>query len=85
MRALRTLGGVGLVALVLVVTAVDLHDDHTPKPPLVPSHATNNLRAELLRCQLLGKAALDDASCSAVWAENRRRFFSTASKETRVP
>jgi hypothetical protein len=33
------------------------------------------LRAELLRCQHLGQAALNDTACAAVWAENRRRFF----------
>jgi conjugative transfer region protein TrbK len=39
------------------------------------------LRVELLRCNGIGQAALDDAGCRAAWAENRRRFFGTPNRQ----
>ncbi|HEV2605605.1 MAG TPA: putative entry exclusion protein TrbK-alt [Microvirga sp.] len=47
--------------------------DHRPVDPL---------RSELLRCNGLGQAALDDAACRSAWAENRRRFFSPGERRT---
>lgn len=76
MPSLQTVGQIGIAVLMVLALAVDLRDDHSIKPvPVPPPHAADTLRTELLRCQLLGKAALDDATCTAVWAENRRRFF----------
>jgi conjugative transfer region protein TrbK len=42
---------------------------------------TDPLRAELFRCNGIGQAALDDAGCRAVWAENRRRFFGAPNRQ----
>lgn len=75
----RLIAEIGLVVAIVAITAVDLRDDHAGKPHVAsPAGATNTLRAELLRCQRLGKAALDDEACTAVWAENRKRFFGAA-------
>jgi conjugative transfer region protein TrbK len=58
------------------VLAIDLHEEGAIKRPVAqPTHFATDLQAELQHCQLLGKAALDDAACTKVWAENRRRFF----------
>jgi conjugative transfer region protein TrbK len=74
--SLQTIGLISVAILTVLTLAVDFHDDHATKPPPAPlPHAADTLRAELLRCQLLGKAALDDATCTAAWAGNRRRFF----------
>lgn len=75
MPSLRTIAEIGAAVVAFLALAVDLRDDHAAKPPPAPPHAADTLRAELLRCQGLGKAALDDAKCTSVWAENRRRFF----------
>ncbi len=42
------------------------------KLSVVPS---NELLAELARCQALGNHARDDHACIEAWMENRRRFF----------
>jgi len=39
--------------------------------------------AELVRCNAIGSAALDDAACRAAWAENRRRFLGGDASVTR--
>lgn len=44
--------------------------------------ATDPLRSELVRCNGLGQAALDDAGCRAAWAENRRRFFGAPNRQS---
>jgi conjugative transfer region protein TrbK len=76
MPSLRTIAGIGVAVAAFLALAVDFRDDRNTKPPSAPpSHAGDTLRVELLRCQFLGKAALDDAKCTAAWAENRRRFF----------
>jgi conjugative transfer region protein TrbK len=76
MPSLRTIAEIGLAVVAFLALAVDIRDDHgTNLPAVPPPHAADTLRAELLRCQLLGKAALDDTNCTVVWAENRKRFF----------
>jgi conjugative transfer region protein TrbK len=72
----QTLAKVGLAILTVLVLAIDFHEEGAIKRPVAqPTHFTTDLQAELQRCQLLGKATLDDAACAKVWAENRRRFF----------
>lgn len=39
------------------------------------------LRAELLRCNGIGQAALEDAGCRAAWDQNRRRFFGAPNRQ----
>ncbi|MFC5422875.1 putative entry exclusion protein TrbK-alt [Bosea eneae] len=65
-------------------------EDAAPRARPALSQPVDPLRAELLRCNGLGQAALDDPACRSAWAENRRRFFSPgerrpadASQETR--
>ena len=37
--------------------------------------ATDPLKTEFERCQLLGEAGAHDPDCLSAWAENRRRFL----------
>jgi hypothetical protein len=93
--SIQTLTTIGVAALTVLVMALDFreHDIATPSP--APSqHAVTTLQTELQRCQLLGRAASDDAACTKAWAENRRRFFGSelgaaakapSKNETRAP
>lgn len=95
MASFRTIAETAVAILAILAMAADLHEDHPDKLPAAPArHAGSSLEAELHRCQLLGKAALDDTTCAAAWAENRRRFFgsqrkagpgTSATKEVRAP
>ncbi len=65
-----------LVAVAIVATAVHFRHGGTPRAALsAPSRTSDPLALRLARCQAIGMAAKDDASCEAAWAENRRRFF----------
>jgi conjugative transfer region protein TrbK len=39
------------------------------------SVASDPLKSEFERCQLLGEAGAQDPACLSAWAENRRRFL----------
>jgi len=66
--------GAGLTA---AITALHIDEDR----PDADAPRTERLggdparKGELGRCRDLGTAALEDAACRKVWAENRRRFF----------
>jgi len=95
MASFRTIAETAVAVLAIFAMAADLREDHPAKPSPAPvHHAVGSLDAELRRCQRLGKAALDDTACAAIWAENRRRFFGSqlnaspgafAKKEARAP
>ncbi len=75
--AIGRAAGVVLVAAMVVLAAVHFHREGA-SPSRATSPATSHidpLAAELARCQALGMAAENDTACEAVWAENRRRFF----------
>ena len=78
---------VGFVAVAVAIVATALHFITTTGAidagPALPS-ADNPLARELARCQAIGMAAKDDAACEAAWAENRRRFFTTAPAHSRA-
>ena len=69
---------VGLVVLILVAASLRLR--HVPRdvgvPDLGPPGSHDRLATALARCQALGMKADGDLACKAVWAENRKRFFS---------
>jgi len=79
--------GFGLVAAAIIATAVHFNSEKAEPASAAPRSATtvDPLAADLARCQALGIAALDDASCKAIWAENRRRFFTYQSGGTKTP
>lgn len=75
-RAFLVFGlGVAAVALLLWLSA-QVADDAEPSAQPASSGKADPLLADLIRCNDLGAAALDDAACNEAWAENRRRFLS---------
>ena len=85
-RTLRFLAvaavGVGLMILAAWLMGMDDRDEGVVERSSVAAPApVDPLRAELLRCNGIGQAALEDAGCRAAWAENRRRFFGTPSRQ----
>ena len=68
---------VGIAGLGLCAAAVVLGRD-VPKevhPVAEPVLATTPLQMDLRRCKALEEAALAEADCRRVWAEQRRRFL----------
>lgn len=82
--AIRRAAGFVTVAAAIVATAV--HSDRQKREPertaVRPVASVDPLAAELARYEALGMAAQNDASCEAVWAENRRRFFTYESGDS---
>ncbi len=68
---------VGIAGLGLCAAAVVLGRDVPEEvhPVAEPVLATTPLMVELRRCKALEEAALADADCRLVWAEQRRRFL----------
>lgn len=71
---------VAVGVVVLIIVAASLHLRHVPHdvgvPDLGPPGSRDRLAAGLAHCQALGMKADGDPACAAIWAENRRRFFS---------
>jgi conjugative transfer region protein TrbK len=67
--------GLGTVAIVASAMTFDLQKVEPARIAVRPAASVNPLAPELARCQALRLAAQTDASCNAIWAENRRRFF----------
>ncbi len=76
-QAIARATGYALVAAAIAATAFHFRQDGagTSTPLRMPSIESDPLAPELARCQAIGMAAKDDATCEAAWAENRRRFF----------
>ncbi len=74
---------VGTVVSGIAAVVVGLDgEDTAPRARPAISRPADPLRAELLRCNSLGQAALDDPACRSAWAENRRRFFSPGERRS---
>jgi conjugative transfer region protein TrbK len=85
-RTLRFLAvatvGVGLMILAAWLVGIDDGQEGVVERSSVIAPApVDPLRAELIRCNGIGQAALEDAGCRAAWAENRRRFFGTPNRQ----
>ena len=66
------------------LTGVEWADRREQRRPAITRQA-DPLQTELLRCNGMGQAALDDSACRAAWAENRRRFFSPGADRSPAP
>jgi conjugative transfer region protein TrbK len=77
--ALARILAIIVIAIALTAAAIDMARRGRPAPPRplapVTIEAPDPHRAALARCQEMGEAAIRDAECLAVWAENRRRFL----------
>ena len=63
------------------LAGVDVRDETGARRVPVATSPADPLRAELLRCNGLGQAALNDPGCRSAWAENRLRFFGAANRQ----
>ncbi len=86
-QAIARAAGYVVVAAVIAATALHFRHDGAGAPALlpVPSTGSDPLALELARCQSIGMAAKDDATCEAAWAENRRRFFTYRPADSAAP
>lgn len=75
--------GTVLSGIAAVVVGLD-GEDAAPRARPTLDRPVDPLRAELLRCNGIGQAALDDSACRSAWAENRRRFFSPGERRSDV-
>lgn len=64
------------------LAGVEVRDELREGDTSVAVRPVDPLQAELYRCNGLGQAALDDTGCRSAWAENRRRFFGQANRQT---
>ena len=84
-RVVVVLAASTLVAGVVAwLTGVEWDDRREQRRPAITRQA-DPLQTELLRCNGMGQAALDDPACRAAWAENRRRFFSPGERRSPTP
>ena len=82
MKMLARLGALVFVAVAILATAVEFgRKEVEPSPlPSASSGEPDPLRAELVRCQMLGEAGIRDTACLRAWAENRRRFMAPGAR-----
>ncbi len=82
MKMLARLSALVFVAVAILATAVEFGRKEVEPSPL-PSASIGEpdpLRAELVRCQMLGEAGIRDTACLRAWAENRRRFMAPGAR-----
>lgn len=81
--ALPRIAAALFLMLAIIVALIELGRDGEEAGPARPSEtvAEPPLQGELQRCQALGEAAVRDAACLDIWAENRRRFLSTGTAQ----
>ncbi|MET3791080.1 putative entry exclusion protein TrbK-alt [Aquamicrobium terrae] len=77
-RVLARIAAIIFIAVAITATIIEMTREETAGPvPTVPvlQPASDPLRLEQRRCQELGEAAANDATCLRVWAETRHRFL----------
>jgi conjugative transfer region protein TrbK len=77
-KVLARIAAIIFVAVAITAAIIEMTREEKAGPaPAVPAlqPATDPLRLEQRRCQELGEAAANDASCLRVWAETRDRFL----------
>jgi len=88
-RAIARAAGYAAVAAAIAATVLHVrHNDMGAFAPLLTSSSVSDpLAPELAHCLAIGMAVQSDVTCEAVWAENRRRFFTDHSADgvTRAP
>ncbi|WP_281927967.1 putative entry exclusion protein TrbK-alt [Roseibium album] len=77
-KMLARLSAIVFVAIAITASLIEMSRKDEPAPilsaPVAPS-ASDPLRAELRRCQQMGRAATDDEDCLATWQKTRDRFL----------
>ena len=75
-----------LIGAILAVLTATYQPEPAPLQVHLPSpQNSDDLSAELRRCNALGPSDAEDPYCLAVWNENRRRFFGRPARPLRSP
>ncbi len=77
-RMLARLAAIVFVASAITASLIEMSRKVEPAPVLsapVAQLSDDPMRADLRRCQQMGRAALDDEDCLATWQKTRDRFL----------
>ncbi len=77
-RMLARLAAIVFVAIAITASLIEMSRKDEPVPTLtapVAQFSDDPMRADLRRCQQMGRAALDDEDCLATWQRTRDRFL----------
>lgn len=78
-KTFARIGAAAFVGVVITMTALQMRDAPTGPTETeiitLDEEGVDPLPAELRRCQAIGAAGANDATCLRAWAENRSRFF----------
>lgn len=77
-KMLARLAAIVFVAIAITASLIEMSrkDEALPmvSAPVVPL-SSDPMRADLRRCQQMGRTALDDEGCLAIWQQTRDRFL----------
>ena len=71
-----------MVAMAVAIIEIGRNGEESGPARSAEASTENPLQAALQRCQGLGEAAIRDAACLDIWAENRRRFLTPGARPT---
>lgn len=77
-RMLARLAAIVFVAIAITASLIEISRKDEPVPTVVGPAAKSSddpVRADLRRCQQLGRSALEDEDCLATWQQTRDRFL----------
>jgi len=77
-KMLARLAAIVFVAIAITASLIEMSRKDEPVSALsVPAAQLSDdpARADLRRCQQMGRAALDDEDCLATWQQSRDRFL----------
>lgn len=80
-KMLARLAAIVFVAIAITASLIEMSRKDEPAPVLSAPAAQPSddpLRADLRRCQQMGRAAVDDDDCLATWQKTRDRFLGRA-------
>lgn len=77
-KMLARVAAIVFVAIAITASLIEMSRKDEPAPilsaPVTPL-SSDPMRADLRRCQQMGRAALDDQDCLATWQQTRDRFL----------
>lgn len=84
-KTIARIGAAAFVGVVITMTALQMRD--VPAGPTeteiitLDEEGVDPLAHKLRRCQAIGAAGANDATCLQAWAENRSRFFMSSVRD----
>ncbi|MEW4459967.1 putative entry exclusion protein TrbK-alt [Roseibium algicola] len=77
-RMLARLAAIVFVAIAITASLIEMSRKDEPVSVVAAPDAplvSDTMRADLRRCQQMGRAAVDDEDCLATWQKTRDRFL----------